>query len=128
MVDVSDLIGAPFVVGARGPASFDCYSLVAELYQRAHGQQLPDFNRPCGLPAGEIAAVMDSQRHSCAWQAVPAQAGAIVLLRVEGAASHVGFMLDAHTFCHAWRDVGGVCIARLADWRHRVVGFYRYAG
>lgn len=128
MVDVSDLIGAPFVEGARGPDTFDCYGLVRELYLRSHDIRLPDFPSPHGLVPRECAGMFERERSHLLWVATERVAGSIVLLRVNSVASHVGFMLDPHTLCHTWRDAGGVCTEPIDHWDRRIVGFYRYAG
>jgi NlpC/P60 family len=39
---LQDLIGKPYVHGARGPDAFDCWGLCAEVYRRA-GITLPDY-------------------------------------------------------------------------------------
>lgn len=42
MIDFQDLIGKPYVHGARGPDAFDCWGLCAEIYRRM-GRDLPDY-------------------------------------------------------------------------------------
>jgi hypothetical protein len=127
-LDVSDLIGCPFVAGARGPDAYDCYGLVRELYRRAHGVEIPNFVSPDGLLPSDCASMFERERTRPLWAATECAEGVIALLRVDGFASHVGFMLADHLLCHTWRDAGGVCIEPIERWQHRLVGFYRYAG
>jgi cell wall-associated NlpC family hydrolase len=44
MTPINDLIGKPFVMGARGPDAYDCWGLVREVMQRMRpGLALPDW-------------------------------------------------------------------------------------
>lgn len=44
LVTVSDLIGKPWRLGARGPDAYDCWGLVREILQRMHpAEPLPDW-------------------------------------------------------------------------------------
>lgn len=43
MVDVTDLLGKPYVLHGRGPDGYDCYGLVIEVCKR-YGIDLPDFD------------------------------------------------------------------------------------
>jgi len=42
IADVQDLIGKPYVHGARGPDAFDCWGVCVEVYRRG-GIALPDY-------------------------------------------------------------------------------------
>lgn len=63
-VDVNDLIGKPWRLGARGPDAFDCWGLTREVLQRMRPDKpLPDWtrdgmtrDRQRSLMAGEIPA------------------------------------------------------------------------
>src|SRR6187399_3217256 len=63
-VDVNDLIGKPWRLGARGPDAYDCWGLVREVLQRMRpGEALPDWacdgmsrERQRALMAGELPA------------------------------------------------------------------------
>ncbi|WKZ86349.1 C40 family peptidase [Ralstonia pickettii] len=119
-----DLIGVPFVYGGRGPDTFDCYGLVAELYRRA-GQPIPDYRSPTDLAV--IAAMMACEAQL--WREVPApKAGAVALIRVGRHASHVGYCLDDMRMIHTWERTGGVVIERLDTWKRHIIGFFEYVG
>jgi cell wall-associated NlpC family hydrolase len=120
----SDLIGKPFEYGARGPDAYDCFGLVKECYRRVHGVELPDFLSPDDQGAqAAVGAIQLLQ-----WEPVPCQAGTLAAIRIKSLVSHCGFMLDEDTMIHAWKNSGGVTLQRLNEWRHRITGFYRYAG
>lgn len=123
MADISDLVGVPFVYGGRGPEAFDCYGLVMECARR-DGVTLPDF----GFASDQalVAAMMGVTMPQ--WEPVEPQAGAVVLFRVGRFVCHVGYLLDAGRMIHTWDKSGGVTIARLDDWKQRIVGFYKHVG
>jgi cell wall-associated NlpC family hydrolase len=125
--DYLDLLGVPFAYGGRGPAEYDCYGLVMELARRK-GSPIPDF--PSTADQAINAAVMATQAAGPTWRELDKPApGSIVIFKVMGRASHVGWITgDADRFIHTWEGVGGVCIERLADWQRRIVGFYDYIG
>ena len=43
MIDVNDLIGRRYELGARGPERYDCWGLLVEIFRRA-GVTLPEFD------------------------------------------------------------------------------------
>ena len=123
MPDMTDLVGVPFRYGARGPDAYDCYGLVLECARRA-GVSLPDFGS--ASDQGVIAAMMGASLPL--WAEVPCRPGAVVLLRVGRFIAHVGYVTGVDQFIHTWESSGGVTMARLSDWKQRIVGFYEYAG
>jgi len=118
-----DLLGKPFVRGARGPYAYDCYGLVIEMNRRA-GIVLPDFVTPNEI---ERAADLVSQA-SGAWTRVPLRTpGATVVFRVEGVGAHVGYMLDNTDFIHAFETTGVLVESILrAPWNDRAIQAYIY--
>ncbi|MNO07197.1 hypothetical protein D3C81_2292940 [compost metagenome] len=63
------------------------------------------------------------------WRKLPgAVEGSVVLLRIKGKACHIGYVLNAYQFIHAWEGSGGAVIERLTDWEKRIEGFYEYVG
>lgn len=123
MADFSDLVGAPFEYGARGPEKFDCYGLVMECARR-DGVTLPDF----GFASNQalISAMMGATMPQ--WQEVEPQAGAVVLLRVGRYVAHVGYLISPTQMIHSWEASGGATIERLDYWKQRIVGFYKHVG
>lgn len=119
--DHIDLLGAPYMRGARGPVEFDCYGLAREMFRRA-GNPVPDFDCPGSLEEIE-ALIADKQRK---WRRVPVGTpGALVTFRVEGYGSHVGFMLRDDMFIHAWESTG-VTTERLTNGSFKPIASYTY--
>lgn len=116
-----DLLGMPYVRGARGPDAYDCYGLVKELFSRA-GVDVPDFDCPGSLEEIETL-ISDKSRH---WRRVPiGTPGALLTFRVEGYGSHVGMMLPNDRFIHAW-EATGVTTERLTNGEFRPIASYYY--
>jgi len=62
------------------------------------------------------------------WKEVKPRPGAVVLIRIQGHISHVGYMIDQHQMIHTWECSGGVTVIRADRWKQRIVGFYEYVG
>jgi cell wall-associated NlpC family hydrolase len=122
-VTYSDLIGAPFRRGARGPDEFDCYGLVKFLIERATGREVPDYKSP--TDTGATHALMITSREF--WHRLPGQkVGSMVFFRIGREVCHVGYVISNGLFIHAWEPSGGVTVERLSEWEKRIDGFYEY--
>lgn len=120
-----DLVGASFAWGGRGPDAFDCYGLVMELHRR-RGIALPDYRSPTdGAEGGKISAMMTMGLQL--WKETPKTPGALIMIRLPFS-SHVATVIDDLRMIHTWEGSGGVVIERIATWKHRIQGFYEYAG
>jgi cell wall-associated NlpC family hydrolase len=121
----ADLIGVPFEKKARGPKSFDCFGLVAEMRRRA-GLVTPDYIHPADLQV--IADAMEAAEPM--WTRCKPGKGALIAIRLPlvggGRVTHVAFQVSPHDFIHTWEGTRSVVKERLSDWTHRIAGFYRY--
>jgi len=116
-----DLLGKPYVRGARGPDAYDCYGLAKEMFARA-GNTVPDFDCPGSLEEIE-ALISDKSRR---WRRVPiGTPGALLTFRVDGYGAHVGFMLKNDRFIHAWESTG-VTTERLTNGLLNPLASYHY--
>lgn len=118
-----DLIGVPFKVRGRGPDSFDCYGLVMEMSRR-DGIVIPDFG--AHSDQGVVAALVGEALPQ--WEETKCDRGAVALFRIGRYVSHVGYMLDRYQMIHSWERSGGVLVEPIANWKLRLVGFYKYVG
>jgi cell wall-associated NlpC family hydrolase len=125
----ADLVGKPFKWCGRGPDAFDCYGVVEETARRA-GLKVPDYNSP--TVHQHIASLIEEQVSF--WTPCHPGPGAVATIRVrsmqEGQmrslVSHVAMLLPHGRMIHAWEASGGVTVERVADWQHRITGFYRF--
>ena len=117
-----DLLSKPFVEGGRGPDTYDCVGLAAEL-QRRLGRKLPTF-LSCEAELHRqlaLGGVLDPcQRLE---RAAP---GCIAFVRMSLGAHHIGTMIDPfrmlHTTAQTRRPVIEPVLGPL--WSGRILGFY----
>ena len=120
---------APFVGLPYQPNG--CWHLVRKVYAEEFGIELPGYDDqvPAGTSRHDVAATI----HAAAvdWSPVVVeQEGDVVLFRILGAASHVGIVLGAKRFLHAFgtNKTSRVDSYRSPIWAPRIEGFYRHVG
>lgn len=127
-VDVSDLIGVPFVDGGRDPRQgLDCWGLAVEVYRR-FGVSLCDY----AAAAFDLAAIDDLvERERRNWEPVRMSEEAVpclIVIRFNSGdlCNHTGVHLGGWRFIHT-RALIGANIDRIdsPQWATRVDGFYR---
>ena len=115
-----DLTGKPFVEGARGPDSYDCFGLLLELFRR---RGIVILDHSYGADPREREARL--LRGLTSWIPCEIRPGAGLLFREKGIAGHVGVALDEDRFLHAAEYIGQVGIGFLSrGWRSRLIGAY----
>jgi cell wall-associated NlpC family hydrolase len=123
-VEYADLIGIPFVLGARGPEAYDCYGLLIELYKRL-GKAIPDLRSP---QSGPLITALATSEVARTWVAVErSTVNSMTLIRTPFSL-HVGMALPHGKLIHSWENSGGVVVERLSDWERRIIGHYIYVG
>lgn len=117
-VNFSDLIGAPYRVGARGEDGFyDCYGICIEAARRL-GRRLDDI----GATENDIA-LADEYAPSLNVERTDApETGALLEMDGGGGILHIGICLDGRTFIHA-TTTQGVRVSRIGCLP--VLGVYR---
>lgn len=136
IIEVDDLIGAPFAKRGRSLVTgVDCFGLLMEC-QRRLGKPIPDHHSP--EYHEEIAAALQVGKRD--WtehyertgeDPVPlsvCKAGRVLLIKIRGCACHVGFIHKDGWFIHCWEDTAGVTQERISLWRQRILGVYEYNG
>lgn len=118
--DVNRYIGLPWVAGARGPAQFDCWGLLAHVQTRYFGRSMPVLT----ALGGAAREAHDSRVRSGEWETVDQPFhGAGVLMR-GGDDPHVGVWLELQGggVLHAMERFGVIWTPRSAL---RLQGFSR---
>jgi cell wall-associated NlpC family hydrolase len=130
---VTDLIGAPFIDGGRGPEGYDCWGLVCEVFRR-EGIELRDY-RECGLSCHDdvgFSRIFSEEIHRWTRHELPnVPVPSVVAIRfsnpslVNHVGVYIGERVGEYRFLHT-REKTGVCIERIDApyWRHRIEGFY----
>lgn len=136
-IHVGDLLGVPYVEGGRDPkVGLDCWGLVMEVCRR-NGVVLPDVlinatqkdaaeMQAGGVPNDWIQRTFSGWRRSDS-----TKVGCVVAYsNCEGAAVHVGVVVEPGKFIHTMKRVGQPTIHRLdrEPWPNRFVGAYEHTG
>lgn len=105
---IHSLLGKPWVAGATGPESFDCWGLLAFVYQAEFGINInPDLDRQAGNIADNVR-VASREIASGHWEAVSTpQDGDAVGLSQGGPIHHVGlFLAQNRAILHSLPEAG----------------------
>jgi len=126
----SKFVGFPFLDRGRTPSGCDCWGLVRLYYKDKYDIDLPSYvdeyeaSTVKGLTAEAINA------HIAEWGHIPPgeeQEGDVILLRVGGLPCHIGVVVKRGYMLHTMKGCDSVIEPYISpDWKHRVVGFYRY--
>ena len=87
-------IGLPWVAGAQGPDSYDCWGFVRYIHKQEYGHNVPMVN----VDPDNFRDVLNAFQHDAAFQALEEvekpQEGDIVLMRQAKNPVHAGIWLD----------------------------------
>lgn len=121
LAHVQDLIGKPYVHGARGPDAFDCWGLCMEICGRG-GWELPDYPVKHLTHAETTALILGQAKDHAEWIDKP-EDWCFVFDQRDG---HIG-MHFAGMVVHCKRMVGCV-VQRLNDFKmsHPRIRFARW--
>ena len=109
-MNVNAFVGLPYQEGARGPAAYDCFGIVAEVFKE-RGITLPDFYQDGPGPMSAARAVDASVRGEVlggrAERLDEPEDYAIAVVRGFSKAHHVGVVIDGGVL-HASRGLGSM--------------------
>jgi cell wall-associated NlpC family hydrolase len=113
----ADLLGKPFIEGARGPDAYDCVGLLLEIERRL-GRAVPEW----GSHARELGLALAS------WEPVTdPQPGDGILIRSDDPPWHIAVVCGADLMIHAHPSCGVVRERYNSfPWQARIEGFYRW--
>lgn len=120
-------LGIPFKMYGEDEKGIDCANLAC-LVARGRGHYIPNINHFEYTEATAFKG-FKKQFNRQQFKEVEKQSDSIVLLKVNGIAGHVGYMLSEKYFIHVLpkRDVTIENINSLL-WKNSVVGFYKFVG
>jgi cell wall-associated NlpC family hydrolase len=128
---VDQYVGRPWVSGAQGPSSFDCWGFVRHVSREVFDRELPEF----AVDADDLRACMATfrdQTWQSSWLRVTHPVdGDIALLANGRYASHCGLFVKIDgaggAIAHCERGCGVVVASRRRlPWQN--IRFYRWAG
>lgn len=128
---IGTYVGLPFKDGGRDRAGIDCWGLIRLVYAELWGLDLPDLSgRYDDLSRHQDLAQLYWD-HAAGWQGVEPsdlRLGDLLLLRIEGWASHVGMIVSRTKMLHAeLREAATLEDFDSRLWRPRHHGFFRRA-
>lgn len=125
-MDVGKYIGIPYKDRGRSFDAVDCYGLIYLIYRNEFGINVPSYSDEY---TNEIdVTVWDTLTTNAAdiskWDNVEGRepkAGDLVIFNIKGHPRHVGLMVSAVEFIHAYAG-RNACIERIdsVTWRHRI--------
>jgi hypothetical protein len=104
-IDVSDLIGVPFIDMGRGPLGYDCWGAVIEVRGRG-GLQTPDYHDIHYYDTESLDRFVEDHRRDFEETKEP-DAGDVVLFKRVNGHQHFAAMIDNINFFHVHPDFGG---------------------
>lgn len=113
-----DLIGLPYF-------AFDCWQLVKLFYHKIYGVELLRYSYEDPNDTENISSIVNATKHEYQLVEKP-EFGDIILLRIHGVAAHVGIYLNENHFLHTTEKTGSI-VDSLHLWKHKILGYYRYA-
>lgn len=144
---IDDLLGVPYAAGGRWQPhgerrtqALDCFGLVLEVYRR-EGIAIPDHAMDQRAAAEQQAAQTTDEwiaRLFGRWERLDLSMPRVNILavppvvafsNVDGAAVHVGVLIEPRRFLHCTKGAG-VTLNSLdrPPWSERVLGVYQYVG
>ena len=131
MIELNDLIGKPFASEpkrAYGPDTYSCYGLVWKVYQ-IFGIEIPFTN--ISVTACKEASEQEIMEHAAKyWQQLDkpeVPCGVWIKSTNPDFASHIGTYIGDGKMIHITIN-RNVTVDRLRDWRHKIIGYFRYVG
>lgn len=125
-----EYLGKPWQAGARGPAAFDCWGLLCDIYRYRYSIELPEYQidpKNIGAVAGAFAGGIEVGD----WAEISAPVdGCAVALSRNKRIHHVGIWLDIDRglVMHAYEG-NGVIAQSVSDLRRdywRTIKFYKH--
>jgi len=112
-----NLIGIPY-------EEMDCWAIVREFHRLYKGVEISRYiyNDPCDHD--EIKVIVSNEKPNYL-KVVNPKLGDIILIRVFGAAAHLGIYLNENQFLHTQKGTGSI-VDKIEKWKPRIMGYYRH--
>lgn len=121
-------IGIPFKSGGRDRDGIDCWGLARLIYQEQYSINLPSFSAEYTEGDTDRMTELLAQYREGWENTTTPKEGDLVLIRVNGAETHIGVALDSERFIHVKKGTD-TCIERFNSiaYSKRIVGYFRYS-
>lgn len=120
-------LGVPYKFNGASMEGFDCINICIQM-AKDRGVKLMNINHS-HTSIHTYHYLFNLRDSKEVFKEVPAQSDVLVVFRVAGKISHVGYMLDSDKFIHILEG-SNVTVESIHNitWKKRVVGFYKYIG
>ncbi|WP_366078342.1 NlpC/P60 family protein [Halomonas sp. OfavH-34-E] len=125
MLDVSEYIGIPYLVGGRGP-HLDCWGLVRLVYRQRLGVDLPSMNGYQETLNEQTSSLIEGGK--CDWSPTDhPQPYDVVLFNISGMVNHIGLVIASGWMLHTTHGANSRREQYTRPlWKTRIEGFYRH--
>lgn len=133
-VNVESWLGTPYKRKGTDRSGIDCFNLCRALNREIGQIDLPPFESPDPDDPKQwsiIDRIIRDAKSGFERLAEPEQFCLVTFIIYPPYITHIGFVLeDKRHFLHILNKKQGVTIGELdsLSWRHRIEGYYRYAG
>lgn len=128
MCDYLKYLGVPYTFnGTSLEEGFDCITLCNAI---AKDRGIPMMNvNHINTNINTYHYLFNLKDDKTLWENVLPQGNVLVVFKVAGKISHVGYMLDKLNFIHILEN-SKVTVEKITNptWNKRIVGFYKYIG
>jgi cell wall-associated NlpC family hydrolase len=116
-------IGIPYV-------DMDCYELLVDFYKKEfnidfHKVEYKRLNDRDADQVQELSRMVTRESDQVLTKVTNPNFGDIILIRVFGMPAHVGIFIGKGFFLHTTYATGS-CLDRLKNWKHKILGYYKY--
>ena len=121
-------VGIPYAEKGRDETGADCWGLVRLIYKNELSIDLPSFSAEYDTSDNERLEDLFAQ-YKEGWEAVDSPSiGDVVIFKIFGHESHIGFCIGNNQFLHV-REGRDSVIESLdnAKWSKRITGFFKYS-
>lgn len=123
-------VGKPFAYGGRGPAEFDCWGLVKDVYDTELGVELPDYGEISADHLRAIVKAITIGHDGDSWMPVrDPQEYDVCVMRLHGSTltGHVGVLIDTGWMLHIEEASHAVIVpVSHLSVKGRIVGYRRH--
>jgi len=125
-LDYLKYLGVPYEFGGNSLMGLDCINLCT-LMAKDRGVPMMNVNHT-HTNMHTYHYLFNLRDSKDKFSTVPKQGNVLVVFKIKGKVSHVGYMLDANNFIHIMEG-SRVSVEKInITWENRLVGFYKYVG
>jgi len=125
---INELVGKPFHEDGYGPDNYSCYGLAVKVHEIC-GKYLPKINISVCACKEASQDMIESQLEKDYKELSKPKVPCIIIIQSTDPdyADHIGTYIGEGLFTHITIKTCAT-IARVSDWKHKIIGYYTYVG